>query len=562
MVEFDSDNLIYNRFDLIYDKNVEHFNPCLNNKQFSVDVHFEGSRAELNLWGKSFPDQVLNNIVNEIFEQHPEIRKVDINRTNNNYRGLLREDKDVHISLPDSVGELLGRVCAKHRSTIKREKKQLEKAYGSLYIEKYKTETHIPNEVVEKYFEWKKITHGTNYNITPVEYIRKYHVTDALFLKAGITGIAVLFFCQVEDVVYFENSSYNMEAEKFSPGFLIYEMFLEELIHRKCSRVYLGGGEYIYKKRFGARESSVYSGSICRNLFYRGRKNAVIWGLGEEFFALQKMLESDLIAKGNQAEIVAYCDRDPGKRRLLENAIEPSRLDLYQPDIILTSGKIFREVVEAAKLLSSKPEVCKFGDYIRKGMHTHENAAESGMKMYRYCYEVTKRTGFQVSSVLDIGADYGQDAEFMKLYWNVSPDRVYTFEINAEKSREIEKRYKYHNYDLRVSDGTEMNDICMSDFLSDHKEMDTIDFLKLNVEGSSYKILRGFGDFLKRTQIILVEAEKLFQEPGDDTEYVYKDVAGLLMRCDFELVIYELYSNRADSLWIHRDLLRKGKKNC
>ncbi len=52
----------------------------------------------------------------------------------------------------------------------------------------------------------------------------------------------------------------------------MYVKFMEELIKRKCRYLYLGGGSYIYKKRFGAEVSLAYSGKIYRKEIVDGIK--------------------------------------------------------------------------------------------------------------------------------------------------------------------------------------------------------------------------------------------------------------------------------------------------
>lgn len=297
-VKFEADNIIYNRFDLIYSKNVESFSYEYEDKMYIIDAYYENSRAVINIWGKQLPSSVFENIVADIFEHHSEIRCIDIKRTISNYKQLLNEYNDIRIPLPETVEQLLQRVRGKHRSTIKRIKRILEEEYGTLEMIMYKSD--IPDEIVNQYFLWKQITHGTDYHMLPKEYLRNYHVTDAILLKAGMNGVAILFFCQVENIVYLENLSYNIELEKFSPGYLVYVMFLEELIYRKCSSLYLGGGEYMYKKRFGAEESITYSGTIFRkevfndlNCYFNKSniKKVAIYGLGMVGHSLLRIVD-------------------------------------------------------------------------------------------------------------------------------------------------------------------------------------------------------------------------------------------------------------------------------
>lgn len=286
LFKFEADNLIYNRFDLIYQEDVERFIYDYEDIRYAIDAHYNNSIAEINVWGKSIPLKVFENTITDIFDHHADVRCIEIKKSRNNYHQFLEKSNDIRIPLPETVEQLLQRVRAKHRSAIKRMKKLLGE-YGNLKVIKFKSD--IPDEIVNLYFRWKQATYGKDYKMKPKEYLRNYYVTDAMLLKAGNNDIAILFFCQVDNIVYLENLSYNIDMERYSPGYLIYELFLEELIRRKCSSLYLGGGGYLYKKRFGAEESVAYSGVIYRkevfddlNTYFMANKiqRIAIYGLG------------------------------------------------------------------------------------------------------------------------------------------------------------------------------------------------------------------------------------------------------------------------------------------
>lgn len=259
---FDSDNLIYNRFDLIYPKKFlikcyEH-----NGKDYKVLQHTEHGTAVLNLWGKVLPDEVFKMVVSDVFGDRNACA-VKILRGGNPYGGFLEEVNDIRVPLPGDFEELMNRAERRDRATIRRKLRWLDERVGELKIEAY-TRNAIPEHVVETYFRWKKETHGTDYRLSASEYLDRYYVTDVMLMKAGDTEVAVAFFCQAEDIVFFENFSYNTALKEYSPGLLMYVKLMEELIKRKCRYLYLGGGSYIYKKRFGAEASLAYSGTIYR----------------------------------------------------------------------------------------------------------------------------------------------------------------------------------------------------------------------------------------------------------------------------------------------------------
>lgn len=321
--KFDSDDLIYNRFDLIYGTESTAYHYSGADEDYVIRAHYHKTEATLDIWGKTFPPEIFHKAVSDIFSDSA-VCSINVVRGGNPYQDFLETTNDIRVPLPDSAEELLARVERRDRATIQRKKRWLNERIGNLEMKIF-TEK-IPDEIVDLYFQWKKTTHGTDYRLQPQEYIGKYHVTDALLLQAGETPVAVALFCQVNKIVFFENFSYNIELKKYSPGLLMYEMFMEELIKRGCKYLYLGGGSYIYKKRFGAEEKTAYSGIIYRpeimdgiNRFFADRqiKTLAIYGLGvcgNSFLNLKKKLE---------IEVCYGIDK---------NSKEDSPIPVYHPD--------------------------------------------------------------------------------------------------------------------------------------------------------------------------------------------------------------------------------------
>lgn len=298
--EFDSDNLIYNRFDLIYKEGNHTISFCESDTKYCLDVHKEGTKAKMNIWGKPLPQNIFENAIQNVFEDK-QVCAIELTRCGNPYGVFLEEVNDIRVPLPDNFDELMNRAERRDRATIRRKLRWLDERVGNLKIEIY-SKDEIPGSIVETYFKWKKKTHGTDYKLSASEYLDRYYVTDAVLMKAGETEVAVAFFCQAEDIVFFENFSYNTELKKYSPGLLMYVKFMEELIKRKCKYLYLGGGSYIYKKRFGAEAFQAYSGIIYRkemldgiDAFFKEKKiySVAFYGYGvcgHSFLQLSKNL--------------------------------------------------------------------------------------------------------------------------------------------------------------------------------------------------------------------------------------------------------------------------------
>ncbi len=303
--QFDSDNLIYNRYDIIYP---EGFNVCHYNSEgyeYEIMSFSENGISSLNLWGKTIPATLMYRLVSDLFDKNKDICTIEVTRVGNQYQQFLEETNDVRVPLPDTFDELMSRAERRDRATIRRKLRWLDEKIGSLQIDVF-SKDETPDSIVETYFKWKKESHGTDYGLSSREYLDKYYVTDSMLMRAGDIDVAVAFFCQVEDIVFFENFSYNPQLKEYSPGLLMYVKMMEELINRKCRYLYLGGGGYIYKKRFGSEHSIAYSGKIYRreivealNRFFADRdiKTVAFYGYGvcgHSFCQLSKNLDIEV----------------------------------------------------------------------------------------------------------------------------------------------------------------------------------------------------------------------------------------------------------------------------
>ena len=320
-MKYDSDDLIYNRFDIIHSKNVKRYIYQVGNEEYDIDCFFSKYGAYINVWGKVFPEHVFNKVILQIFLENKKTKYVSITRGGNNYNNELKSVNDFKIILPDTYDELLKRLSSKHRYNIRRSFRMMNDDLPNVIVKKYK-KNNIPKHLVEIYFGWKKKSHGIDYNMSVDEYFSQYYVTDIITMESNNGLIAILFFSVINKTVYFENFSYDIEYEKYSPGFIIYVLFLKELIARHCKYVFLQGGQYSYKKHFDAQEMVTYSGEIYRSTVYedingffceKKIKNVAIYGLGEcgkNFLLMARKLSVNVVygidKKKIEAEIPVY----------------------------------------------------------------------------------------------------------------------------------------------------------------------------------------------------------------------------------------------------------------
>lgn len=258
-----ADNLIYNRPDLYDANHSHHLKISYGNEIYCVYYTVHKYKAYLSVWLRALPAAVVEASIDYIIKTHKNIMKIDVNYSLTNCKNQLSVDNNWVVFLPDSVEKVLDRLSKKSKYNFKREMRLLEEQSGALTFNEYGGE--VPLNVINKYFEWKYETHGTDYGLSGEAYLDQYHVNGTMVLSAGERMAAILFYCKNEDSVYLENISYDTHLGKYSPGIILYEYFLEKMTALNAKVVFLGNGNQIYKTRFGSQEYLVYSGTIYRN---------------------------------------------------------------------------------------------------------------------------------------------------------------------------------------------------------------------------------------------------------------------------------------------------------
>lgn len=229
---------------------------------FYIVASLHGKFAELGSWMAQVSDLSLKEIARFLFKENPEIEYVFYRNTITDRPSMVKNH--YHICLPNTYQELQGRISSKGRNTIKRKIKNIKMTFGSWSLVEYGSE--VPDYIFQTYFRLKKMTHGIEYNMTGKEYVEKYYVSNVYVLSFADEIAAILFSCEQCPIAYLENLTYDTRFKEFSPGLIVYDLYLSSLIVKGKRELYLEGGDYDYKKRYGSMETMVGEGRIYRSL--------------------------------------------------------------------------------------------------------------------------------------------------------------------------------------------------------------------------------------------------------------------------------------------------------
>jgi len=197
-------------------------------------------------------------------------------------------------------------------------------------------------------------------------------------------------------------------------------------------------------------------------------------------------------------------------------------------------------------------------------------------------------TGTIPTSFFEVGANFAQDAAYLAKKWQLSSGNVVVFEPHPLIVEKVRNRYDFLVVPKAVSnvngrlqfnavklentsnsgissllphivndeadnDLIEVEVIRLDDFAAANSWA-KIDFLKIDVEGLTYEVLEGLGNFLENVGCIQIETEYIAVWKDQRTQ---SEVYKLLEENHFQLIDHftQMDGVQSDSLWIREDLV-------
>lgn len=251
----------FNRLDIKFNKDFElleiQYKKQTKYISFHIDKKF--NYAYLGLYMVDIDKKEFNTILEFIYKSF-QIKKFYILQSKNNYSNV---NKTIHslLELPDSIELFDNRFSSKTRCTRRYKQKKMEKKYNCEFL--YLNKENLTEKILDVFLELKRDGYKDAYTSYKGKDLLSdfFHITDTYILKID-REIAAIFFYSIIDKenVYFTNTTYNKKYSKFAVGELLYYASVKDLIKRGFKRIYLGGGEYDYKKNSKAIVTNTYQG--------------------------------------------------------------------------------------------------------------------------------------------------------------------------------------------------------------------------------------------------------------------------------------------------------------
>ena len=278
-------DFIYNRFDLFCDNYIV-LMAELGQEKHVIEARLFDNYAELGIWKTHISNELLKEISDFIFHKyaHAGYIKFFFSETKGNHRKV----KHFYIDLPDFTDSFLQRRSPKSCRRLNSKRHQAEREVGTITYNEYDIR-NCPEEVIRKYNSWKERTHHIGIIEDINSFFQKYHISNIYVMNYGSNIVAILFTCEQCPIVYFENFSYDSQYSKYSPGHQIYEHMLIRLIEKKTRCIFLGGGDYDYKKKYGSIEETLYDDVIFRNTYQRLKYSLITYYNKHLYWKVQRI---------------------------------------------------------------------------------------------------------------------------------------------------------------------------------------------------------------------------------------------------------------------------------
>lgn len=258
-------NVCWNRFDLRYGNDYDLSK--INSERWCgyVASHVDGSTINVSLYLREMDPNTFNEFAKYLFEFYPNAKNLFVLHTYTEIAGI---EKKVHwhVDLPETIEEFDACLGKDVRRNTKRYPKKIRENVGE-YTIKYFMADDCPDDIVMTYFKWKNQTHGTDYGLSPKQYLQKFCVTGVYVVETDSEILAIGFISEIGENVFFENFSYNSEYAKYSPGMVFYHYLISDLIARGKKKLYLLGGNLEYKKYFNGVATMTRTGFLSRERF-------------------------------------------------------------------------------------------------------------------------------------------------------------------------------------------------------------------------------------------------------------------------------------------------------
>lgn len=264
-------DLLWNRFDIRYRSNVEWCEIQCGESRYMVAVHDEGQRLRIGILFLPLGLEAVRALFTYLFDTHPSAEIISYQTT-----GFSLYESWETVQEQESICFLLNldpvhlpveqRSSRKTRYNLRRSRRLLEEAVGPVEVLAYSADD-CPSEILERYFEMKAarfVLRRDESTASSLLWGSRLPVSHVYVLKSSTSVLSVVLCAEQCETVSLVNLGYDEAFSKYSPGVLLYLEVLRILEEKKKPFLYLGSGDYPYKRLFRSLPFHYYVGDVHR----------------------------------------------------------------------------------------------------------------------------------------------------------------------------------------------------------------------------------------------------------------------------------------------------------
>lgn len=251
-------NISNNRFDL-YEKDFEYVTLEYADTKYAIEYIITNGNCIPGIFLSDIPYLVMKSFVRYVFLHGA--KKVTYENVPWG-EGVCRIVTQRMLDLPDTYDNLLKRITSKHRYNVRRQRRILDES-GVEYGECNSTE-EIDN-TCNDFIKTKNQYIKKNIALTGEQYRLRWDIDYANFYKLDDEFVGGVLAASKGKIVNLVNLVYDDRLAKYSLGNDAYVRFLEEMINRNKTAIYLGGDKQDYKKHFDSYTISLWQGVIYKS---------------------------------------------------------------------------------------------------------------------------------------------------------------------------------------------------------------------------------------------------------------------------------------------------------
>lgn len=225
-------------------------------------------------------------------------------------------------------------------------------------------------------------------------------------------------------------------------------------------------------------------------------------------------------------------------------------------------------------------------EFLISTMPVHKKAASNPRSVIAIYNWVNRNTNVTPQSVVEIGANYCQDAYALAKLWNIAGDKTWAIEAHPKICAVARKIYSGINI-LNEAVYNEENELIinfvkadfdnsgvssllsnpsydkhmeacriktkrMSNVISEYK-IDNLDFVKVDVEGVTHEVLQSFDNFITDVKLLHLELEHKEIWKNQKT---FIDTESFLLDQGFTCGWLDRHGWQSDSIWLNEKFYR------